>query len=304
MKKKVYITIFLINIAVLISYCVCSIGTYILRQKQNERMIEYCFQNDTKECYIRMFEQMLPKLLFNKVTKNKKEIEYLKIANSDPLWQAFPAFYLSDIFINYVQYKKSNFQKDYPDYTFGASEIMELESYEFEGKESNSDKKITDELFSTLDILQNANKKIVINLILDEFDKNIIERLLKYSDIILEFNVFAKFKNSKEIIEFICMTNIINNDYILVSRNSMTELGTKVDLIDKYYEGPIYNAIFALSFLNKCIIDDYSISMQQRTNKFFIGEKVRWYSSDKTQKTSIHHCVIWTEKIKELFKMI
>ena len=90
MKKKVFWS-FLIIILISISYVIFTFAEYMYTQKSNEKMVAYCSQNDSDECYKRMFERLLPNLLIHNVKNDGKELSLAKV-DKTPAWVPFLAY--------------------------------------------------------------------------------------------------------------------------------------------------------------------------------------------------------------------
>lgn len=312
MKKKMLISIFLIFL-LLVLYFVCSIGVYIARQKQNESMIEYCAQSNTKECYTRMFELMLPKILICNAQKDGKELS-LATYDKTPVWYSSLIYELSGAFVSFYS-QVLHTPINIVEYQSKLAETSNLQIYEFRQLENELLEETRQELFEQFDKFRTDKKKIVLKLDILNFDSKFFEKILSYSDIINGFLVFFHLENTRDIVESQKILEKVNNGYVLVARNS--DYGdadakflnlhgfykSKKIIPTSYYRGYVYDSTMILSFVNKNLIDDYQISLQQNTDKFYTGEKVNGHRPMyKTPKSDIHWVVTVTEIVKQKFK--
>lgn len=312
MKKKMLMAIFLIFLLVL-SYFVCSIGVYLVRQKQNKSMIEYCSQNNTEECYTRMFELMLPKMLIFNAQKYEKELSLAKY-DKTPVWYSSLIYELSDAFVSFYS-QVLHTPKKIVEYQSKLEETSSIKVYDFRQLEGAQLEETRQELLEQLDKFKTDNKKIVLKLDILNFDSKFFEKILSYSDIINGFLIFFHIENTSDIVEAQKTLEKINTNYVLIARNSdygNADSGflnhyifykSKKIIPTCYHKGYVYDSTMILSFVNKNLIDNYNVSLRQNTDKFYTGEKVNGHRPMyKTPKSDIHWVVTLTEIVKQKFK--
>ena len=101
MKKKL-LGIVIGILALSFLYITIVFASYFHRQNENKKMVEYCSQNNTKECYTRMFELLLPKILIYKAKKDNNNLTFAKMDRMDTLCQPFLSLRNTDVFIEYT----------------------------------------------------------------------------------------------------------------------------------------------------------------------------------------------------------
>ena len=312
MKKKIIITVSLISL-ILISYFAYIFLSYSNTQKKNNKLIAYCSQNNTKECYTKMFELLLPELLIYNVQKDKKELALLKY-DKTPTWNTFLTYEQSDAFVVFYSIALHT-PINITDYQNRVSKYFQLKLYELHQIENKQLKENQQNLLNLLDELRQNKQKIVLKLDILNLNNDFFSKILEYKDVINGFLIFLHLDNPRDIIEAKKFLKQINKNYVLTSRNSdygngdVLFLNTtnmykeKSNINTKYYNGYIYDSTLILSFINKELIDEYKISMQQNTDKVYTGEKVHGHRPlYKTPKSDINWVVTITEIIKDKLK--
>ena len=331
--KKNPLFIFYILLTFFIFYIIGEFSLYKFRQNKNKSMIEFCKQNNTNDCYTRMFELIIPKILINKASIDKKEID---LTAFDPLTvriDSSVAFDNSDLLFGYGVYHNTAYEEAY-------SEIYDKYSYAFDcGVHSFSPKHpkclffseciasddflIFDHMFTKemqissgkihslkqkLNELNLSNKKIFIKMDVDEADATVIPEFIKNSKNITGLNIALHIKDPAAIIERLPILDALNKDFVLIARHTIRyPYNIKSRIIDsKYYKHVINTRLIYLSYINKSLLDDYSISFNQNTEKYY-KEKGLYTKDPKLEYiplSDVHYIVTLTEKAKEVFNKI
>lgn len=293
--KKTFIVI-LILFSILFLFFVCSIGVYLFKQKHNGKMISYCSENDSKACYVQMFELLLPELVIYNIQKDNQELALVKFSRT-PAWVPHIALQTVETFL--ILHNK-------PLYIPIDIILQEwnTEIFEYELSPSKLQNDSQDEFWKQLNKLKSSNKKAFIQLDVLDLDNEFCEKVMEYSDIITGFLVFLHIENANNIIESQKILKTIEEKYVLTSRNSYyNDLSIPKLISTRYYKGLVYDSTLALSFVNKNSIDNYQISPQQNTDKIYRGEKVHGHRSiHKIPKGDIHWTVTVTETVKQKYK--
>ena len=247
-----------------------------------------------------MFEYMLPLLLIHTPIKDKKFLYYAKMDDNDPLWQPFLSYETSNYYIDYVEIKPlANIEK-FDFYSFYAEDKFKLKTFKFFVPSIEQKEEFRKELFLTLEQLRKERKKTVLNLQVCSLEEDFIYSILEYSDVLNGINIFTKFEHSKSLINARKIFSKLKKNFILVSRNSKKKEFSRFEIQSKYYTGEILNAIFSFSYINKDIIDNSYISLEQDTKKFFSGEKILWHKVIKEHpETNISYIMTCIEIIKQ-----
>ena len=295
MKNKIFCIILGI-LAISVLYSVFIVSEYIIRQKQNENMIEFCSQNNTEECYTRMFELMLPSLLLYNARINGNELELIAFDPDNVMIDSIDALKKSDVLFGYGIYHSAAYEEKY-------SELFNKYSYAFDcGVPSfitNSTKclffseciasdkfLIWDHLYTRemqissgkvhtlrqkIDQLALNNKKIFVKIDANLADAIALKEVIKNAKNISGITMTLHIDTPNAIIERIPLLEAINKDFILISRHTIFNFDnhqTKI-INSKYYRGILNSKLFFLSYINKDLIDDYNIYLNQNTDKYY-----------------------------------
>lgn len=300
MKRKKLI--FIGSVLFLLLFCsLFQLVQYVYTQNTNEKMVSYCTQQNSSECNVRMFERLIPELLIFIPLKDRKNLIYAKIDTNDSLWQPFFVLESADIFIDYMEFLPLSIDNEFDYYSFYAKENFSLETFRYIVQDGNSIDFVRENFKKRLDDIRKEKKKLVLNFRVDKIDKEFFKTILEFSDVILQLNLFLKFDDSQTMVNAKETMELINKYFILVSRNLEIEDKAYIKLSSKYYNGIFENSVFALSYINKNIVDDFKISLIQNPAKVFVGEKVLWYeNSINPPLTDVSFVVTFVEKIKEL----
>lgn len=312
MKKKVILS-FLIIILVAISYVTFTLAEYMNTQKTNEKMVEYCSQTNTEDCYKRMFERLLPNLLINNIKKDGKELSLSKVDKS-PTWVPFLAYSEADAFIRFF-----DFSLHYPiGHNFYETKLRE--KYGFQTIEiaywTDFDKgDAYSTLFQILDDYKKKNKKLFLKIDVSTLNIDFAEKLIEYKDVLTGLLFYVHMEKASDVIVIKNILDSLSESFILTSRNSDYGDGDalfinprntyklKKDVSTKYYDGFLYDNTMILSLINKKLIDSSSIYLKQNTDVLYTGEKVKGHREIyKTPKSDIHWAVTVTEIVKQKYK--
>lgn len=322
MKKKllgIVIGIF----ALLIVYFFVEATTYLVRQSQNKKMIEYCSQNNTQDCYVRMFELMLPKILINRVWIDGLETDLIKLDHTSRVDSSVALAKASSL-IGYGVLNDVQYEVEY-------ARLFNHYSYAFDcGVDSNFDTgdrlcKFASECIASDDFLimnqissgkvhtfeqklKELNlwdKKLFVKMDVAEADVIALPELIKNSDKLTGFNIGLHIRSPKAIIEKIKLLDEINKRFVLVSRNPLyVDDNFESEIVkSKYYDGIIKDGIIYLSYVNKDIVDKYKISLQQNTDKYYKSKNVsRLVYTAQVPNNDVSWVVTFVEKLKVFFK--
>ena len=147
MKKKMLIIICFICI-IFISYLLYEGFSYFSIQNENKKKIEYCSQNNSSDCYTKMFELLVPKLLIYNAQKNGKEISLVKV-DKTPTWYPFFVYEQSDAFFNLYSKQLHNPIKN-TSYRDKICEFFKLRFFEFIQTEKQDFEESQTDLFKQL----------------------------------------------------------------------------------------------------------------------------------------------------------
>ena len=330
MKKIFFITIFTIFSVVFIFFTTQFVE-YIIKQKQNKNMIEYCAQNDTEECYTRMFELMLPKLLLHSAKVNGKNIELTWFDPDTVRIDAKEAILKSDALLGYGVYHTTGYEDKY-------SELFNKYSYAFDcgvpTYKPKSDKclffseclasdkfLIWDHIFTSqmqissgkihtlkqkIKELNLEEKQIFVKIDVDEGDIAVLPEIIKNFDSITGFNIAFHIRDTKAIIDRLPILDDINEKFILIARHTYYQ-PNNIDyrvIKSKYYKHIINSRILYLSFINKKLLDSYSIYNNQNSLKYYNNKKVKLKNLELIDIpiSDISFILTFVEKTKQLFK--
>lgn len=292
MKKLVLSMFFLLFVILIMPFFI-----YFNSQSSNEKNIGYCSVNHTDDCYSQMFELLLPNLLFNNAKISGVE---LKFANFDlPIYYPYVAMQKSQVGIclfDDLKLNKFNFFKRYlKDYkNFNVKNILNEENKH-------------NELITFLNTLKENEYKAYVDISLKNMEPRIFEEILNYSDNISAIIVTINVEKMENIINSKKILQNISKNFVLVARsldygyrNGDFIYKTPFYIKSEYFKGKIYGSELYLVYINKNMIDDYSISLSQNTAKVFTGEKLRYNQSIfKMTPSNISTIVTITEFIKQ-----
>ena len=332
MKKKILYVLYIFLITYFL-YVIIEFFTYNAKQNENKSMIEYCKQNDTNDCYARMFELMLPKILIYNARTNKKNIDLIAF---DPLTVRIDstiAFDSSDLLFGYGVYHNTAYEEAYSQRYDKYSYAFDCGVHSFSPKHSkclfyseciaSDDFLIFDHMFTKemqissgkvhslkekLNELNLQNKKIFIKMDVDEADATVIPEFIKNSKNITGLNLALHIKDPAAIIERLPILDELNKDFVLVARHTIQyPYNIKSRIIEsKYYKYVINTRLIYLSYINKSLLDDYAISLNQNTDKYY--EDKGLYKNNSRLKyiplSDIHYIITFSEKAKEIYNKI
>lgn len=310
MKKKIFVS-FLIIIFVALFYGAFTFVSYIFTQKTNEKMVEYCLQNNSDDCYKRMFERLLPRLLIYNVKKDGKELPLSKV-DKTPTWVPFLAYSEADAFIRFF-----DFSLHFPiGHIFYETKLRE--KYGFPTIEiaywTDADKgDAYSTLFQVLDDYKKKNKKLFLKIDVSTLSEDFAKKLIEYNDILTGILLYVHLEKTSDVVLIKNILDILDETFVLTSRNSDYGDGDtlfintrniyklKKEISSKYYDGFLYNNTLILSLINKNLIDSSALYINQNTDALYTGEKVKGHRAIyKTPKSDIH----WVVTITGIFKQL
>lgn len=317
MKKKVLLSI--ITVCLLVFVCISAIFIeYFHRQNENRGMISYCSVNDTEDCYTRMFELLLPKVLINKVWIDGVETDLIKFtfaARIDSLYALRKAANLLGYGVRNEVYYEDTYSRLFnkTSYTFDCGlttfdtgdsrvkfypECIASDNFLIDNQISTGKVHSLEQKLKELDLW---NKKVFIKMDVAEADVVALPEIVKNADKITGFNIALHIRNADAIIERLPILDSINEKFVLVSRNTLSfETSFSDKLINsKYYKGMIVDGILYLSYINKDLVDKYEISNIQNTDKYYKNVKNLLYK-EQIHCSDISYVVTLVEKIKSL----
>lgn len=332
MKKKIIYVLYILLITY-IFYIIVEFSLYKFRQNKNKSMIEYCKQNNTSDCYTRMFELMLPKILIKKASVNKKDIDLIAFDPFTVRIDSTIAFEISDLLFGYGVYHNTAYEEAYSQIYDKYSHTFDCGVNSFSPKHpkclfyseciASDDFLIFDHMFTKemqissgkihslkqkLNELNLSNKKIFIKMDVDEADATVIPEFIKNSKNITGLNLALHIKDPAAIIERLPIIDELNKDFVLVARHTIRyPYNIKSRIIEsKYYKHVINTRLIYLSYINKSLLDDYAISLNQNTDKYY--EEKGLYKNNPRLKyiplSDIHYIITFSEKAKESFNKI
>ena len=322
MKKKllgIVIGIF----ALLFVYFFVEISTYLIRQSENKKMVQYCSQNNSEECFTRMFELMLPKILINRVWIDGFETDLIKLDHTSRVDSAVALAKASNL-IGYGVLDDVQYEVEY-------ARLFNHYSYAFDcGVDSNfntgdrlckfSSECIASDDFLIMNQVSSGNvhtfeqklkelnlwdKKVFVKMDVAEADIIALPELIKNSDKLTGFNIGLHIRTPKAIIEKIKLLDEINKKFVLVSRNPLyVDDNFESEIVkSKYYDGISKDGIMYLSYVNKDLVDSYKISWQQDTDKYYRDKKVsRLVYTEQVPNNDVSWVITFIEKVKAFFR--
>lgn len=321
MKKKLFGIVLGIFALAFLYFAVAFIG-YFHRQNENKAMIEYCSQNDTEECYIRMFELLLPKMLIHNAWIDGVEIDLVKLDHTSRVDSA-NALHKAENLIGYGVFQEVMYEVEYSrlfnrysyafdcgitDFDTGdnlckfSSECIASDNFLIANQLSSGKVHTLEQKLKELDLW---DKKVFVKMDVAEADTIALPEIIKNSDKITGFNIGLHVRTPKALIEKMSLLDEINEKFVLVARNTLFLSNSKCGRIiySKYYKGMINDGVFYLSFVNKDMLDKYEISNIQDTDKYYKKKKVsRLFYTEQIPLSDVSYVVTLTEKIKAFFK--
>lgn len=319
MKKKFFY--FFITFLFVVLLCFISVFVaYFHRQNENKSMISYCSKNNTDDCYTRMFEILLPKMLVNKVWIDGAEINLISIDWSSRVDSVY-ALKKSDALMGYGVQDEVCFENSYSNmfnktsYTFDCglatfdtgddrvkfySECIASDKFLIENQLSTGNVHTLEQKLKQLNLW---DKKVFVKMDVAEADVVALPEIINNADKITGFNIALHIRNSNAITERLPILDLINEKFVLVSRNSLyVDDNFRDKLINsKYYKGTITDGIMYLSYINKDLVDKYEVSNIQNSDKLNKNVKKLLYKEQRAV-SDVSYVVTFTEKIKSFLK--
>lgn len=338
MKKK--LTIVLIIFLIILLIFSINIFVYLIYQQNNFKKISSCADFPSKSgCYISMFDLLIPKMLVYSV---KTDGDNSNIILEKSFSRIFPKFLLdkTDVFLGWGISRNIELEQNYslyydkPSYGFdcGVQSInINSEKCKFQSECIGGDKYIktnlgqvsSKKIHNFEDKIKELNledKKIFVKLsFFIDGEYEVLEDILKHSNQITGISLAFQINNSKNIQTALKMLEMLNKDFVLVSRNASTlhendpdKFGTFIN--SSTYKGYLGHNLFFLVFANKNLLNDYSISLNQNDSLIYnpkntikvLYEKKKLktfqpkdFKELNISKGQIKYRVVFVEKLKE-----
>ena len=309
-KKNVALYVLLI---IIFLYLVFEVSNYFCVQKNNEKLVSYCSVNETKECYHKMFERILPELLVNDVFAEDKALSLVKL-DKTPVFNTSYVYKKSSEFVYFFD-KSLHSPITHTIYEDKIEEKFKLNvfSFSYDSEKQKNDK--LSEMFDFFNYCRETGRSVALKIDVRTLNNKLINEILEYSDVINGLLIILHLEQQSDIIESKNVLKLINNKYVLTSRNSdYGDAGSlhlnprnlykaKKIIPTKYYRGVLYDSTLILSYVNKNIVDKYNISLLQNTENLYTGKKVNGHRSFyAVEKSDVHWAVTITEKFRQLLK--
>lgn len=317
MKKKLFyiFTGLFLTIIIYASYCVFE---YVSVQKHNQKEINFC-SNENRDCYNKMFELLLPKMLIHKVKIDSKTPELLRLDWSARLLSDY-ALSKADVLISYGVGYDITFENNYakifhkPVYSFDCgisvppkleagcyfySECIETNDFAVEFPNQTISNKVH-KYTQMLEKLKLTDKKVFIKMDIAGAEKAALPQIIDNSDNITGLTIAFYFNNVESIIESLPILDKLNEKFILLSRNSLQFTTCPVDIQSKYYKGGPCNYLFVFSYVNKNIVDKEEISWIQKTTNLYKYKSIDENKYYPIIDNNISLVVVLVEKLKQL----
>lgn len=338
MEKKLLIAVSMLTLALLVF--LSGVFVYAFKQEKNKSKIEFCNKFPSKSgCYKSAFDLMAPKLLVYKIKTSKNEGNIILERNFSRIVPKI-LFDESDVLLGYGISKDIEFEQNYslffnkPSYGFdcGVESIkINAPNCKFKSECIGTDKFIKTNLgqISSKKIhsfddkikeLKLENKKIFVKLSFSlDGEYEVLEDILKHSNQITGINIALQINDTKKIQTAIKMLELLDKDFVLVSRNASTIHKNDKDKFGSYINSSTYNGylgynLFFLTFANKNILNDYSISLNQNDSLIYFFQnttkaifekgklecfKIKDAEELNISKGKIKFNVVFIEKLKE-----
>ena len=322
MKKKFWCAFLSIFVIVLL-YFSTSLLFYLNRQNENVGMLDFCSQTDSEECYTRMFEMLLPKILIHNVWIDGVEIDLVKLDKTSRVDSA-NALHIASNLIGYGVYRDTHYEEEY-------SRLFNAYSYAFDCGVKNfvpedklckfssecvgsDDFLIMDQVSSgKIHTLENKlkelgllDKKVFIKMDVAEADVVVLPEIIKNADKITGINVALHIRSPKAILDRLSLLDSLNEKFVLVARNTpfFDENDVSEIINSKYYKGTLNDRVLYLSYVNKDIIDKSELLFLQNTDKYYKKKNVaRLFYTTQIPLSDISLYVTVNEKLKNFFKL-
>lgn len=296
-----------------VTYCLLE---YLYIQKQNYSEISFC-SNDGPKCFNKMFELILPKMLIHKVKINSKTPKLLRLDWSARLVSDY-ALSNADVLISYGVGDDLTLENTYiknikkPVYAFDCgiseppyaedgcqfyNECIATDAYTTEDKNQQTLKKVHT-YKEIIDRLNLSDKKIFIKMDIVGAEKLAIPQILEHSDNITGLVVCFYFSDTNKIIEAIPVLEKLNEKFVLISRVSDSTWTCPADINSKYFKGNPCNYLFALSYVNKNIVEKDKITFQQKTTELYEYKSLCDIKYRPIINNDISSIVVLVEKLK------
>ena len=295
---------------------------YLNVQKHNYSQIKFC-SNEKQDCFNKMFELILPELLIHKVKINSKTPELLRLDWSARLMSDY-ALSNADVLVSYGVGDDLTFENTYiknmkkPVYAFDCgvtnppyaengcnfySECIETDTFITEDKDNYKLKKVHT-YKEMIDRLNLSDKKIFIKMDIIGAEKLAIPQILDFSDNITGMVICFYFSDTNKVIEAIPVLEKLNKKFVLISRISDSTWTCPINIKSKYFKGNSCNYLFALSYVNKNLVDKDEIPFQQKTTELYKHKSICDIKYRPIIDNDISSIVVIVEKLKRFKKQL
>ena len=314
---KILFAIFLFCILYISYYCI----DYFLYYKNSIKNIKSCEQSqddywdekcEKDSCYIKMYNLLLPKLLTYSAKINSQPIKtrmyYPCYVLSDIALEKADALIGYGVFFDALAEEQFVYEYDKPAYAFDCGipffktrhkkcifESSCIGTDDFILKEENQNSSGNIHSFGQkLKELGFENKKVFIKMDIAGAETEVLPDILKYSDNITGMSITFRLTDTKKIIKSFDILDSINEDFILIARANHFSENHK-EKKSKYLNGEI-PAVIVLSYINKNLIDEYSLNW---VDKPIINDNIDKNNIHTVPKGIIKKQIILLERIKK-----
>ena len=282
------------------------------------------------DCYEKMYTYLIPSILTNNVKANGKEIDFLVLYPNYIVPKI--ALEKSDLMFGYGVWEdidaEEQFVKKYNKHAYsfdcGVSDFKVTDKRchfesscigtdEFILKDENQISSGNIHTFGQkLKELGLEDKKVFIKMDITGAETEVLPEILEYSDNVTGMTVVFYLVDSNSIIKTIDLLSKLKENFVIVARSSSWFSDLAHRKTTKYTIGELSN-LLCLSFINKNIIDSYSIKLNQddilitekylKNNKRYVSLfpiKTLFKQDFEFSNYKISGSIILIEKIKEI----
>ena len=264
--------------------------------QNDDSVFEFCREN--KPCFRRLSELLLPELLLYNAYIDGKPLKLVQFDGASTYKVVLQAIEKSDALIGYGIGWTCDFEDIFkemyskPVYAFDCgvsekdnpckkcsfeSECIATDKYIVKGQTSSEKIHLFGDKLKELNL---ENKKIYLKMDIAGAEKEVMPDILRYSDNITAISIVLHITTSKEIMESLELLKALNKDFVLVSRSNISHnKGDKTDKYMKYIDGMDVYYVTVLSYVNKNIVDKYSLKLMQTSKSGYIDLMKNKYNS-------------------------
>lgn len=352
--KKIAILAIIFILFVSIIYLIFYIGEYFYLRHKNFQKIDDCRVKyneicsldekvyDIDDCYYAMHHLILPELLLYEVKYKNKPLTF--VTQDNPINYIIPEeiikdsdyifsygigdrMYWEEIISKYYQKPTYafdcgvNFPKSYvkSEYLTFCSECIGTDEYILYNQKSSGK---VHSVRSKMEELGIQDKKVYLRFGIPEIHR-IMPDVLKYKDNITGMTFLLDFWSPAYIADTMKMIDEINKDFVLVSRNISYITDEKLKKGNIKYTDGNWSIMMNFTFVNKNLLDDYYIPLDQSSYKHgipksYISFHVKSYRKEGILKnvakyehttgfykyTNISPIVVIHEKMRQLYNKL